>query len=142
MCSYLHRLATNCRWYDQESKFGLFTSQLSELFWEHVELVVQLYGHVLELRPVLMQQRAALCADVLREHGSPLDNFVAFIDCTKIRMCRPGGHESLQRSVNSGHKRMHCLVYQTLSTPDGLIFPLYGPVEGRRNDLTLLQNSN
>lgn len=31
--------------------------------------------------------------------------------------------------------------YQTLTTSDGLIFALYGPVAGRRHDLTLLRNS-
>ena len=36
---------------------------------------------------------------------------------------------------------MHCLVYQTITTPDGLIFHLHGPEVGRRHDLTLLRNS-
>ena len=39
-----------------------------------------------------------------------------------------------------GHKRMHCLVYQTITTPDGLILHMYGPEEGRRHDLTHLRN--
>ena len=36
---------------------------------------------------------------------------------------------------------MHCLVYQTITTPDGLIFHLHGPEVGRRHDLTLLRSS-
>ena len=141
ICSFLYRLAITCRWYDHELKFGHFTSQLSEVFWEHVELVVEKYGHVLTLRPGMMQARARLYADVLKEHDCPLYNCVGFIDCTKIRISRPGGHGSLQRSTYSGHKRMHCLIYQSLSTPDGLIYALHGPVEGRRHDLTLLYQS-
>lgn len=142
MCSFLFRLATNCRWYDHELKFGMFTSQLSEIFWEHVELSVELYGHVLRFRPGIMQARANLYAEVLRQNNCPLDSCVGFIDCTKIRMTRPGGHGSNQRSCYSGHKRMHCLIHQSLSTPDGLIYALYGPVEGRRHDLTVLRQSN
>ena len=32
---------------------------------------------------------------------------------------------------------MICLIYQTITTPDGLIFSLYGPEVGRRHDVTL-----
>lgn len=141
-CLFLYRLATNCRWYDLESKFGLFTSQLSEIYWEHIELVNETYGHVLNLRPGLLRERAERYADVLVENDSPLDSCVGFIDCTKIRICRPGGHNRNQRAVFSGHKRMHCLIYQTISTPDGLMFSLFGPLEGRRHDLTLLRQSD
>ena len=33
------------------------------------------------------------------------------------------------------------MIYQTISTPDGLIFHMYGPAIGRRHDLTLLRLS-
>jgi hypothetical protein len=56
-------------------------------------------------------------------------------------MSRPGGDGSIQRSAYSGHKRFHCFSYQTVATPDGLIIHLYGPVEGRRHDLTLYRAS-
>jgi DDE superfamily endonuclease len=52
-------------------------------------------------------------------------------------MQRPGGRSSNQLSVNSGHKRFHCLAYQTITAPDGLILHVYGPDEGRRHDMTL-----
>lgn len=32
---------------------------------------------------------------------------------------------------------MNCLVYQSIKTPEGLMFCLYGPVKGLRPDLTL-----
>lgn len=32
---------------------------------------------------------------------------------------------------------MHCLVYQIISTPDGLMFYVFGLIEGKRRDLTL-----
>lgn len=122
-------------------KYGLFASQLSEVFWEHVELCVEMYGYTLQIRPQFMRGRAANYAEVLVDHRSPLDSVIAFIDCTKIRIARPGGANLIQQAVYSGHKRKHCLTYQTLSTPDGLIAALYGPVEGRRHDLTLLRQS-
>lgn len=141
MCVFLHRLSTPTRWFDMERTFGLFASQLSEVFWEHVELCVELFDYTLQLRPQFMRDRAHQYAEVLEEHGSPLDSVIAFIDCTKIRIARPGGQNHNQQSVYSGHKRKHCLTYQSLSTPDGLMVALYGPVEGRRHDLTLFRQS-
>lgn len=35
---------------------------------------------------------------------------------------------------------MHCLVYQTMTTPNGLIFHIYGPETGRCHDITFLRH--
>eukprot|EP00171_Calliarthron_tuberculosum_P021462 IDg21462t1 len=96
------------------------------------------------LRRLCYPSRWSDVEELFRMHASALNSIyqytgclkkcVGFIDGTKIRMCRPSGPGTLQRSVYSGHKRMHCLVYQTITTPDGLIFHMYGPVEGRRPD--------
>ena len=32
-------------------------------------------------------------------------------------------------------------MYQTVTTPDGLIFAMHGPIEGRRHDITLFRES-
>ena len=47
----------------------------------------------------------------------------------------------MQRSTYSGHKRFHCLIYQTVTTPDGLMFYLYGPEVDLRQDMTLFRES-
>jgi nuclease HARBI1 len=52
-------------------------------------------------------------------------------------MARPGGRTSNQRAVYSGHKRFHCFSYQSITTPDGLLFNIYGPDDGRRHYMTL-----
>lgn len=80
-------------------------------------------------------------ATAVKKKGAPLNECIGFIDCTKIQMCRPGGRGANQRSVHSGHKKMHCISYQTITTPDGLVFALWGPEVGRRHDLTLLRKS-
>eukprot|EP00171_Calliarthron_tuberculosum_P001540 IDg1540t1 len=51
------------------------------------------------------------------------------------------GASTLQRSCYSGHKRFHRLVYQTITTPDGLILHLYGSMEGRQPDAYLYRQS-
>eukprot|EP00171_Calliarthron_tuberculosum_P020630 IDg20630t1 len=80
-------------------------------------------------------------AEAVEAKGAALDNCVGFIDGTKIKMCRPGGANSNQRAVYSGHKRFHALSYQTVTVPDGLIMHLYGPVEGRQPDCVMYGRS-
>lgn len=53
-------------------------------------------------------------------------------------MERPGGVSYLQRSCYSRRKRIPCLSYQSMTSPDGLIFSLNGPEVVRRHDITLL----
>lgn len=88
-----------------------------------------------------MCERSEMYAKAIQEKGAPLDNCVGFIDCTKIAMARPGGHGALQRALCSRQKRMRCLIYQTVTTPDGLMLYMYGPEVGRRHDLTLYRES-
>lgn len=141
-CIVFRRLAAPCRWKDIEFEFGMRTSALSEIFWEAVEGFVESKGNLIrDLRENLLRERAALYSNAVSSRGAPLESCVGFIDCTKIRMTRPGGHGSMQRSCYSGHKRMHCLIYQTVTTPDGIIFSMYGPEVGRRHDTTLLRQS-
>eukprot|EP00171_Calliarthron_tuberculosum_P006634 IDg6634t1 len=106
-----------------------------------VELMDAKCDELLDLRPQFLQSRCELCANAIRGEGAPLKDCVAFIDCTKIRMSRPDGNYMNQQSCYSGHKRFHCLIYQTLTTPDGLIFALYGPTDRRMHDLTILRKS-
>lgn len=142
-CVVMRRLAAPCRWHDLETTFGLRVCALSEVFWEALETFIGSCADQIEqFREDLMQPRAARYAELIQENGAALDNCVGFIDCTKIQMQRPGGPGLMQRSVYSGHKRMHCLIYQTVCTPDGLIFHMYGPEAGRRHDLTLYRQSH
>lgn len=141
-CIVLKRLSSPSNWKDLETTFGMASPMLSEIFWETIEMFTATHGHlVTALKTDLLRERAALYAERIKCKGAPLDRCVGFIDCTKIRMERPGGINGLQRSCYSGHKRMCCLSYQTITTPDGLIFSLYGPEVGRRHDITLLRGS-
>lgn len=142
-CIMLKRLSFPSRWKDLEHIFGMRASALCEVFWEVVESFVEARKHLLEVfRSGLMGRRAEIYSAAIKERGAPLENCVGFIDCTKIQMSRPGGSGAIQRSCFSGHKRFHCLVYQTVTTPDGLMFNLYGPEVGRRHDMTLYRESN
>ena len=53
-------------------------------------------------------------------------------------MCRPTRN---QREYYNGHKRIHAIKFQSVTTPDGIIIHLFGPVSGRRHDMFLLGES-
>lgn len=87
-----------------------------------------------------LQEKASFYAEFINGKGAPIYSFFGFVDCTKINICRFGGNGSLQSSVYSWNKRMHWLVYQTITTPDSIIFSFYG-LERKRHDITLLRHS-
>ncbi|ETV71304.1 hypothetical protein H257_13435 [Aphanomyces astaci] len=64
------------------------------------------------------------------------------IYCNKrIRIRQWSSWIELGKRTSSGHKRMHCLNFQGLTTPDGLCIHFYGPLEGSRHDVTFLRIS-
>ena len=120
----------------------MHASAPSEVFWEVVECFLQAKGNlVTDLREGTLTVRAELYLDSVKMTGAPLTSCVGFIDNTKIRLTRPGGHSSYRSRCYSGHKRIHCLMSQIITAPYGLIFPLYGPEVGRRHDVNLLSES-
>lgn len=70
--------------------------------------------------------------------GAPLGNCFGFVDGTVRPISRP---DENQRIVYNGHKRVHALKFQSVAVPNGLIANLSGPVEGRRHDAGILDES-
>ena len=130
-CIMLQRLASPTRWSDVEVMFGMRASGLSG---SNTRLLSS-------FQTELMTVRAPAHAAAIHAKGAPLPHCIGSIDCTKIQMTRPDGSAVLQLSVYSGHKRFHCLIYQTVTTPDGLLFYMYGPEMGRRHDMMLYRES-
>lgn len=82
-----------------------------------------------------MEERPPIYAYSIHKSGGTLDECLGFVNGTKIRMSRPGDNGTSQESAYSGHKKVQCIIYQTLTTSNGLIFLLYGLAEGRSLDL-------
>jgi len=140
LCVVLHRMSSPARWRDLEPMFVRSSSSQCELFYETIkQLGIRWSSLLCAWRGDLMVERAAMYAQHVIEKGGGLDNSVGFIDGTGLFVALPGG--ALQRSVYSGHKRTHMLKFQTVATPDGLIFHLFGPEEGRRHDVTMYREA-
>ncbi|KAJ8915566.1 hypothetical protein NQ315_012451 [Exocentrus adspersus] len=70
--------------------------------------------------------------------GVPLQNCWGFIDGTARPICRPSHN---QEQYFSGHKRQHCIKYQSIICPDGIIVSLLGAYVGRRHDAGIFAES-
>ncbi|GFO32922.1 hypothetical protein PoB_005942700 [Plakobranchus ocellatus] len=55
-----------------------------------------------------------------------------------MAIAKPKQH---QKVVFSGHKRIHCLKFQGIMTPNGLFAHMFGPMEGRRHDAVMFHES-
>jgi hypothetical protein len=136
---FLRRLATPSRWVDLQPEFGKHTAALSELFCHAIELFYT-KSTLRNWPDSLMSLRAEYYARCFFEKGSPLPNVVCSIDGTAIEVARPKGCS--QRATYNGHKRRNCIKFQAISAPDGLILHLFGPIEGRRHEMTLYRESH
>ena len=115
-------------------------SSLSELINELCIYLDDHWKHLLDfdhdhlLSPANLAQYAA----AIHEAGAPVETIFSFIDCTFKQMCQPS---LWQRQAYTGYKKYHGLKFQALSLPNGLFGHLFGPVEARRNDNHLAEQS-
>ena len=124
LCIVLSRLAYPCRYVDMGPLLGRSVPQLSMIFTQIIDLMDSSHNHRL--------------SDSVHRKGAALDNVLAFIDGTVRPCCR---RKVNQRILNNGHKRLHALKYQSVTTPSGMIANLFGPVEGKRHDCAILYMS-
>lgn len=137
LCLVLRRLAYPNRLLELIPIFGRGKSQLSEMFNETCRLIHDRWSHLLtdlDWLPLEKVQEFSVAIGA----RAPLQNCWGFIDGTPRKVCRPGIG---QRLFFSGHKRHHCLKFQSVVVPSGLIVNLAGPFEGRVHDANMLRQS-
>jgi len=134
------RLASSGQLHILSLFFGYSKSMLSEVFWTMLELIYQEWDFLLSDfgSGHLSRERLQLVATKTFAKGASLTNCCGFIDCTIRQLCQP---LVSQRTLYNGHKKIHFLKYSAVKAPDGLIYYLWSPYEGRRNDNILLKES-
>ena len=140
LCITLQRYAYPCRYGDLVKDYGRPVPQLCLTFKWMTNFIYDSHKHLIASldQPWLSPQNLKAFADATHRKGAALSNCWGFVDGTVRPICRPSQH---QQVMYNGHKRLHALKYQSVTTPNGLIAHLYGPVEGRRHDAFLLRES-
>ena len=136
----LNRLAYPNRYADQALKFGWRPERISEITNHLLDYIVQKWKHLLEFDTHRLTREELLeyAQAIHRKNDCPLTTCWGFIDGTIRGIARP---VRFQCTCYNGWKRKHCLKYHAVVTPDGLVSHLFGPVEGRRNDAHLWNES-
>ncbi|XP_023227133.1 protein ALP1-like isoform X2 [Centruroides sculpturatus] len=141
LCIFLRRLVYPNRLDDISVLLGRTKSELSRFVHEILNIIYNSHSKLLsnidEIK--LTREKLKLFSQVITAKDAPLTNCWGFIHGTEHPICRPKKH---QRVVFSDRKRTHCLKFQSVVTPDGMIANLFGPLEGRRHDSGMLRESN
>ena len=140
LCLMLRRLVFPCRYSDLIPKFSRPVPELSIIFNHMIDYIYDTFAVLMTCldQDWLSPANLKLFADAVYENGAPLDNCWGFVDGTLRGTTRPGKD---QRHMYSGHKRKHGFKYQAVTTPNGLIANLFGPIEGCRHDSFMLYQS-
>lgn len=135
----LHRLVSPERLCDVEMQFGWERTRFSRITRLTALFLYDRWKHLLRFDSRrLTPSKLDEYAQIVKNKGCPLDCVVGFIDGTLEDTARPSRN---QRIVYNGWKRKHCLKYHVVTSPDGLVIHVYGPVEGRRHDATVFKQS-
>lgn len=138
MCVFLRRLVSRDRLSALLREFGRSQSGICNIYLWVLDFLDNKFGWILDRDWRRIAASAPAFAEAVHRAGAPLANVWGFIDGTARTIARP---TEGQEAVYSGHKRIHCLKFQSIVTPDGLIAHLHGPIEGRRHDMALLNIS-
>ena len=140
LCIFLKRFAYPCRYQDIMFRFGRPVPQICMISNYMMNLIYTNWGHLLSdmQQNWLSRNNLEEFSNKIHAKGAPLQNCWAFVDGTTRPLCRPGQN---QRILYNGHKRYHCIKFQSVAAPNGLIANLYGPVEGKRHDSGMLAES-
>ncbi|ETV64470.1 hypothetical protein H257_18655 [Aphanomyces astaci] len=143
------RLTEPCRLFTIADEFGRSVEACSRIVRATATSLYKTWSDVILFHEALLIDRVEIYSGAIESKSGlrGLHTCVAFIDGAKQYISRPSaraeGQEqvNLQRSVYNGHPRRHCLNWQGITAPDGIIISMYGPVEGRRHDSTMLSVS-
>ncbi|CAH2020951.1 unnamed protein product [Acanthoscelides obtectus] len=140
LCILLRRLAYPNRLCDMVPMFHLSTQSLSQIINKLISVIMEEHAVLLNNLNSLQwfnREKLEYYAQAIHNKGAPMNNCWGFIDGTARKICRP----SESRRAYSGHKRYHCIKFQSIICPDGIIVSLKGAYPGRRHDARIFRES-
>lgn len=139
-CFVLCKLSYPHRLFEFADYFGYSPSYLSYVANDLIEYLVERYNSLLEWHPSLTYERMKEYAKACKELGElqGKSTIWGFVDGIFRQFCRPKNRQQL---VYSKYRRSHGMEWFVGIVPDGLIGFLYGPFEGKVNDIRMLKKS-
>lgn len=134
MCILLERLAYPVRWASLEACYGRSASGLSNIFLYTLQYLEERYTDLLYFDFDWIAPRLEEFAFQIESKGAMIVNVWAFIDGTVRAVCRP---YDIATVGYNGHKRLHSMNFQTITTPDGIIPHVFGPYRGFDHDIRM-----
>ena len=134
----LNRLATGANENELSFKYQRHRSNISLAIHVMLDFVCRTYKQHIICNVELLRRNAPLYCEAIKGQGAHLECCIGFIDGTNREACRPTIYQDL---YYSGHKHYHSYKFQSFVTPNGLISGLEGPVEGKRHDQLLYDQS-
>ena len=125
-------------------EMGRSPTAISMIFQAAIDHIYEDFGHLRDNRSLeCWGPQFPRFAHAIRRRGRrgrcPLLNCVGFVDGSVQRLDRPG---RFQRILYNGHKKCHCVKWQGLTLPNGIMPLPFGPINGRNNDAFMLDKSN
>jgi nuclease HARBI1 len=141
LCMLLARLAMPSRVEDVEKRFFRTKAAITQIFYEALECFLRWAGPLVStFQTDFLRTRAEYYSSKISEkYKNATQHCAGFSDGTLIEIARP--RSMLQRATYSGHKIRPGLKWQVITTPDGMLFHIFGPYEGRRHDMHLYTES-
>lgn len=138
LCIFLKRFAYPSRYQDVMFRCARPVPQICMIANHIMNILYENWAFLLSSlqQDWLSRRNLEIFADVIHQKGAPLDNCWGFVDGTTRPISRPGQY---QRVLYNGH---NCIKFQSVVAPNGLIANLYGPVEGKRHDSSMLAESH
>ena len=137
LCILLKRFAYPCRYLDMIPRFARPVPQLCMTSNMVMDYLYTHWSHLLTSlnQPWLSPDNLEIFANGTFQAGGALRNCFGFVDGTVRPVSRPGKN---QRVLYNGHKKVHAINVQSVAVPNGLVANLYGRVEGKRHDGSML----
>ena len=140
LCLCLYCLSYPAHLDRMAEEFAMSKSAISRVITAFIRRVTTSWDRLLywdehRLTPSKLEELADIVAD---NNGYLCSRVFGFIDGTTRQICRP---TRFQWSMYNGHKKHHCVKYQGVVTPDGIIIHIGDCFEGNTHDHEIYRRS-
>jgi hypothetical protein len=154
----LYELCSGAEQHDMSTVFGRDGSAQSRAFTYFINHMYEHFQDIVTNNLEWWYEKGflykSMCAIKEKIGGNDNFNTCAFIDCNCLECDRPAGgpaeegtdasrwDPSIQKAFYNGWKSVHGLKHQTMDCAYGMTVDLFGPTSLRKNDLSLLRQSD